>query len=135
MNFCDVESGTVVSTLALTLTSSWYFFLERRRQHRTKHHLMGYSPSLAEIGRVADLVRGLLVIDHDHDAPRVSKLILVRVGAYHFPGDARVGANERVAVFVLKKVVADRSNTHDETGRRRREHTTVIVRKRDRMEM
>lgn len=70
-------------------------------------------PRLAEVEGVLDLTGELFIIDKDKDAALIAEFVLVRAFRNHLPGDASVGAEERVAVVVSAQALANGSDTHD----------------------
>jgi hypothetical protein len=64
-------------------------------------------PRPTEIGRVAHKVDRLLVVHGNDDPALVTELVLVRVAANHGPGDAGVGAQERIRLLVRAQRGAD----------------------------
>jgi hypothetical protein len=72
-------------------------------------------PVRALVGAEEDVIGRSLVICHDENGTRISKLVKMGVLVNFLPGEASVAAHESIAVRVTGKLLSDVSDGHDET--------------------
>jgi hypothetical protein len=70
------------------------------------------APFEAFVRREQHMVCRFLVVRHHEDRARISKLPQVRVLMYLFPREARIAAQERVALLVRREFLADVADRH-----------------------
>ena len=89
------------------------------------------APVFAQISRIHDSIRTILIVHHDQHTPRISKLVLMSIHPDHPPRNAVVHAQERVAILVRHQAVSDRPDAHHHARSGRGEDATEVVWERD----
>lgn len=133
----EVESGMVVRSLARTLTPMSNLVLSDSFPSVTvsRDSDEWHSPSSTKVPTVRNIVRRLLIVNHDKETTLISKLVLVSTLCNHPPTDPSILTEERVALVVREEVRTDRSNGHDESRSGRGEDATIVVRLSDGMDV